>query len=200
MENVIGGIIDVISRCENVMPYVHLPLQSGSSNILKLMGRRYTKEEYLTLYKKIKETVPGVAITTDIIVGFPNETESDFQDTLDVVNECKYDSAFTFIFSPRIGTPAAKMEDKVTLKEKEDRLHKLNELVNKYSLEANKQYLNKNVDVLIEGVSEKDSNKVFGYTDTMKLVNVENAKDKIGEIISVKITDAKSFSLDGIAN
>ena len=193
-------MIETIAKNDNVMPYVHLPLQSGSSSILKLMGRRYTKEEYLTLYKKIKETVPGVAITTDIIVGFPNETESDFQDTLDVVNECKYDSAFTFIFSPRIGTPAAKMEDKVTLKEKEDRLHKLNELVNKYSLEANKQYLNKDVKVLIEGVSEKDPNKVFGYTDTMKLVNVENAKDKIGQIISVKITDAKSFSLDGIAN
>ncbi|MGN0966123.1 MAG: tRNA (N6-isopentenyl adenosine(37)-C2)-methylthiotransferase MiaB [Candidatus Coprovivens sp.] len=193
-------MIEVIAKNKNVMPYVHLPLQSGSSNILKLMGRRYTKEEYLALYKKIKETVPGVAITTDIIVGFPNETESDFQDTLDVVNECKYDSAFTFIFSPRIGTPAAKMEDKVTLKEKEERLHRLNELVNKYSLEANKQYLNKDVEVLIEGVSEKDPNKVFGYTETMKLVNVENAKDKIGQIISVKIADAKSFSLDGIAN
>lgn len=193
-------MIEVIAKNKNVMPYVHLPLQSGSSNILKLMGRRYTKEEYLTLHKKIKETVPRVAITTDIIVGFPNETESDFQDTLDVVNECKYDSAFTFIFSPRIGTPAAKMEDKVTLKEKEERLHRLNELVNKYSLEANKQYLNKDVEVLIEGVSEKDPNKVFGYTETMKLVNVENAKDKIGQIISVKITDAKSFSLDGIAN
>ena len=115
-----------------------------------------------------------------------NETESDFQDTLDVVNECKYDSAFTFIFSPRIGTPAAKMEDKVTLKEKEDRLHRLNELVNKYSLEANKQYLNKDVEVLIEGVSEKDPNKVFGYTETMKLVNVENAKDKISEIKNTK--------------
>ena len=193
-------MIEVIAKNDNVMPYVHLPLQSGSSNILKLMGRRYTKEEYLNLYKKIKETVPNVAITTDIIVGFPNETESDFQDTLDVVNYCKYDSAFTFIFSPRIGTPAAKMEDKVTLKEKEDRLHKLNELVNKYSLEANKQYLNKDVNVLIEGISEKDPNKVFGYTETMKLVNVENASDKVGQIISVKITDAKSFSLDGIAN
>ena len=192
-------MIEVIAKNDNVMPYIHLPLQSGSSRILKLMGRRYTKEEYLALYKKIKETVPNAAITTDIIVGFPNETEEDFQDTLDVVNECKYDSAFTFIFSPRIGTPAAKMEDKITLKEKEDRLHKLNDLVNKYSLEANKKYLNKEVLVLIEGISEKDPNKVFGYTETMKLVNVENAQDKIGQIIKVKITEAKSFSLDGIA-
>jgi tRNA-2-methylthio-N6-dimethylallyladenosine synthase len=193
-------MIEIIAKNDNVMPYVHLPLQAGSSRILKLMGRRYTKEEYLTLFKKIKETVPGVAITTDIIVGFPGETEEDFQDTLDIVNECKYDSAFTFIFSPRIGTPAAKMEDNTPLSEKEERLQRLNKVINNYSLEANKQYLNKDVKVLIEGISEKDPNKVFGYTETMKLVNVENASDKVGQIISVKITDAKSFSLDGIAN
>jgi tRNA-2-methylthio-N6-dimethylallyladenosine synthase len=192
-------MIEIIAKNDNVMPYVHLPLQAGSSRILKLMGRRYTKEEYLTLFKKIKETVPGVAITTDIIVGFPGETEEDFQDTLDIVNECKYDSAFTFIFSPRIGTPAAKMEDNTPLSEKEERLQRLNKVINNYSLEANKQYLDKDVKVLIEGISEKDPNKVFGYTETMKLVNVENASDKIGQIIDVHITDAKSFSLDGIA-
>ncbi len=190
-------MIDVIAKNDNIMPYIHLPLQSGSSRILKLMGRRYKKEEYLELYKKIREKVKGCSITTDIIVGFPNETDEDFQDTLDVVNECKFDSAFTFIFSPREGTPAAKMEDEIDLKTKEDRLHKLNEIINKYSLEANQKYLNKVVKVLIEGPSEKDSNKVFGYTDTMKLVNVENAKDKIGQIVDVLITDAKSFSLDG---
>ena len=191
-------MIDVIAKNDNIMPYIHLPLQSGSSRILKLMGRRYTKEEYLTLYKKIREKVKGCSITTDIIVGFPNESDEDFQDTLDVVNECKFDSAFTFIFSPREGTPAAKMKDTIDMKTKEDRLHKLNEIINKYSLEANQKYLNKVVKVLIEGPSEKDSNKVFGYTDTMKLVNVENAQDKIGEIVDVLITDAKSFSLDGI--
>jgi tRNA-2-methylthio-N6-dimethylallyladenosine synthase len=190
-------MIDVIANNDNVIPYIHLPLQSGSSRILKLMGRRYTKEEYLELYKKIREKVKDCSITTDIIVGFPNETEEQFQDTLDVVNVCKFDSAFTFIFSPREGTPAAQIDDKVDLKTKEDRLHRLNELINKYSLEANQRYLDKTVKVLIEGPSEKDPNKVFGYTETMKLVNVENAKDKIGEIVDVKITDAKSFSLDG---
>jgi tRNA-2-methylthio-N6-dimethylallyladenosine synthase len=112
------------------MPYIHLPLQSGSDKILKLMGRRYTKEEYLTLYKKLKEAMPNCSITTDIIVGFPGETESDFNDTLDVVKFCKYDSAFTFIFSPRIGTPAALMKDDVELEKKESRLYKLNELIN----------------------------------------------------------------------
>ncbi len=192
-------MINAIAERENIMPYIHLPLQSGSSRILKLMGRRYTKEEYIELYDKIKNTVPNCSITTDIIVGFPNETDSDFEETLEVVNHCKYDSAFTFIYSPREGTPAAKMDDKVDMKTKEDRLHKLNELINSYSNAANKTYLEKIVPVLIEGISEKDPNKVFGYTDTMKLVNVINAQDKIGKIINVKITDAKSFSLDGEA-
>jgi len=190
-------MIDAIASRDNIMPYIHLPLQSGSSRILKLMGRRYTKEEYLELFKKIRNKVKGCSITTDIIVGFPNETEEDFNETLSVVKECEFDSAFTFIYSPREGTPAAKMEDKITLEEKEQRLYKLNELVNNYSLKANKKYLGKTVPVLIEGINEKDNTKVFGYTDTMKLVNVEGCLDKIGKIIDVEITDAKSFSLDG---
>ena len=192
-------MIKVIAEKENIMPYIHLPLQSGSSRILKLMGRRYTKEEYIELYDKIRNTVPNCSITTDIIVGFPNESDEDFEETLNVVNHCKYDSAFTFIYSPREGTPAAKMPDAIDMKTKEERLYKLNELVNSYSNAANQAYLNKVVPVLIEGISEKDPNKVFGYTDTMKLVNVINAQDKIGQIIDVKITDAKSFSLDGKA-
>ena len=192
-------MIEAIAERKNIMPYIHLPLQSGSSRILKLMGRRYTKEEYIELYDKIRNTVPNCSITTDIIVGFPNETDEDFEETLNVVNHCKYDSAFTFIYSPREGTPAAKMDDKIDMKTKEERLYKLNEVINSYSNAANKEYLNKVVPVLIEGISEKDPNKVFGYTDTMKLVNVINAQDKIGEIIDVKITDAKSFSLDGEA-
>ena len=191
-------MIDVIANNDNVMNYVHLPLQSGSDRILKLMGRRYTKEEYLTLFNKIKEKVERVAITTDIIVGFPNETEDDYNETLDVVNKCKYDSAFTFIYSPREGTPAAKMEDKISLEEKEQRLYKLNDLINNYSLENNKKYLNKVVKVLVEGVNDKDSTKLYGYTETMKLVNFVGDKSLIGEIINVEITDAKSFSLDGI--
>ena len=192
-------MIKVIAEKDNIMPYIHLPLQSGSSRILKLMGRRYTKEEYIELYDKIRNTVPNCSITTDIIVGFPNESDEDYEETLNVVNHCKYDSAFTFIYSPREGTPAAKMPDAIDMKTKEERLYKLNELINSYSNAANQAYLNKVVPVLIEGISEKDQNKVFGYTDTMKLVNVINAQDKIGQIIDVKITDAKSFSLDGEA-
>lgn len=191
-------MITTIAKYPNIMPYIHLPLQSGSSRILKLMGRRYTKEEYLELFDKMKKKIPGVAISTDIIVGFPGESESDFEETLEVVKHCKYDGTYTFIFSPRVGTPAASMPDDTPLKEKEDRLHRLNELVNSYSLENNQKLLNKIVPVLIQGISEKGSNKVYGYTDTMKLVNVVGSKDLIGKIVNVTITDAKSFSLDGI--
>ena len=190
-------MIATIAKYENIMPYIHLPLQSGSDRILKLMGRRYTQKEYLELFHKIKAQIPNVAVTTDIIVGFPNETEEDFNETLKVVNECQFDGAFTFIYSPREGTPAAKMVDTISLAEKEQRLAKLNEIVNKYSRLNNEKYLNKKVPVLIEGINKKDPNKVFGYTDTMKLVNVKGSKDLIGQIVDVTITDAKSFSLDG---
>ena len=191
-------MIKVISQRDNIMPYIHLPLQSGSSRILKLMGRRYTKDEYLTLFNKIRESVKGASITTDIIVGFPGETREDFEETLDVVNKCKFDGAFTFIFSPREGTPAASMKDDITLEEKEKRLQELNTLINKYSKESNEKLLNKTVRVLVTGVSEKDDSKVCGYTENMKLVNVEAPKSVINKIINVKITEAKSFSLDGV--
>ena len=191
------NMIDVIAKNDNIMPYIHLPLQSGSDRILKLMGRRYTKEEYITLFNKIKDRVKGCSITTDIIVGFPNETEEDFKETLDVVNTCKYDSAFTFIYSPREGTPAAKMDDKVSLEEKEKRLYELNDLINNYSLMHNKEYVGKVKEVLVEGVNDKDVSKVYGYTDTMKLVNFVGGKELIGTLVNVLITDAKSFSLDG---
>ena len=191
-------MIEVISKYNNIMPYIHLPLQSGSDRILKLMGRRYTQSEYLKLFDKIKEKIKNVAITTDIIVGFPNETKEDFLETLKVVNYCKYDSAFTFIYSPRVGTPASLMEDKISLAEKEERLQELNKIVNKYSLENNKKLLNTIQKVLLIGISEKDENKLYGYTESMKLVNVLCDKKLLGTIKNVKITDAKSFSLDGI--
>lgn len=195
--NFTDEMIEIIGKYKNIMPYIHLPLQSGSNNILKKMNRRYTKEEYIELFNKMKERIPGVAITTDIIVGFPNETREDFEETLDVVRTCEYDGAYTFIFSPREGTPAAKMSDTITLKEKEDRLHELNELVNYYSNKNNKKLLGKTVEVLVIGESEKDKNKVYGYTDTMKLVNIDGPKSIIGNIVKVEITDTKSFSLDG---
>ena len=189
-------MINVIAKYDNIMPYIHLPLQSGSSRILKKMGRRYTKEEYRELFYKIKELIPNSSITTDIIVGFPGETKEDFQDTLDLVNELKYDLAYTFIYSPREGTPASIMPDNISLDEKKERLSTLNELINKYALENNQKYLGKVVDVLIEGASDKE-NKLMGYTDTMKLVNIDASEEYIGRIVKVKITDVKTWSMDG---
>ncbi len=190
-------MIDVIAKYENIMPYFHLPVQAGSNRILKLMGRRYTKESYLELFNKIKERIPNASITTDIIVGFPTETKEEFDETLDIVNTCKYDGAFTFIYSPRENTPAASMEDNISLEEKEERLQILNKLVNKYYKENNEKLLGKVVPVLIEGPSDKNSNLYSGYTDTMKLVNVECDPSNVGTIINVEITEAKTWSLDG---
>ena len=189
-------MIDIIAKYDNIMPYIHLPLQSGSDRILKLMGRRYTKEKYLELFNKLKSKIPNCSITTDIIVAFPGETEEDFKDTLDVVNKCKFDSAFTFIYSPRIGTPAAIMENNLTEEDKNNRLYKLNEIVNKYANMANQKYLDKIVPVLLEDYSEKEG-KLMGYTDTMKLVNVKCDESYLGKIVNVKITDVKTWSMDG---
>ena len=189
-------MIDVIASHKNIMPYIHLPLQSGSNKILKLMGRRYTKESYLELFDKMKERIPNVSISTDIIVGFPGEAEEDFNETLDVVNYCKYDNAFTFIYSPRENTPAAKLKDDVSLEEKESRLYKLNDTVNKYFLENNKKLEGTVVDVLVEGLSEKKKDNYFGYTNNNKLINF-TGKAKVGEIVKVEVTSAKTWSLDG---
>ena len=189
-------MIDVISQFDNIMPYIHLPIQSGSDRILKLMGRRYTKEEYITLFNKIKEMIPNVSISTDIIVGFPGETEADFNETMEVVKKLKYDLAYTFIYSPREGTPASRMEDLTPMEVKKNRLAELNALINHYALENNKKYLGKEVMVLLEGHSDKE-NKLMGYTDTMKLVNVKASDEYIGQIVPVKITDVKTWSMEG---
>lgn len=190
-------MVEVIAKYPNIMPHVHLPVQSGSSKVLKLMGRRYTRESYLELFDKIKNTVPGVAISTDIIVGFPGETEEDFLETLSLVEYCKYDNAFTFIFSTRKGTPAEKLKDDTPLKEKEDRLQRLNEVVNKYFLENNKKLEGETLKVLVEGISSKKG-MYYGYSETNKLINFSSDKDlEIGSIVPVKITASKTWSLDG---
>jgi tRNA-2-methylthio-N6-dimethylallyladenosine synthase len=190
-------MIEVIGKYPNIMPSVHLPVQSGSNRILKLMGRRYSRESYLELFKKIKDTVPGVSISTDIIVGFPGESEEDFEDTMSLVEECKYDNAFTFIFSKREGTPACKLEDNVSIEEKEERLQRLNSVVNKYFLENNKKLEGTILKVLVEGVSEK-KNMYYGYSETNKLINFVSDKElNAGDIVDVKIVDAKTWSLDG---
>ena len=161
-----------------------------------MMRRRYTKESYIELFNKIKKKIPNVAISTDIIVGFPGETEEDFKETLDVVNTLKYDLAYTFIFSKREGTPASLMKDDTSIDEKKERLARLNEKVNEYANMNNMKYKDKIVDVLIEDYSEKEG-YLMGYTDTMKLVNVKASDEYLGKIVKVKITDVKTWSLDG---
>ena len=189
-------MIDIIAKYPNIMPSIHLPVQSGNTDILKLMGRRYTKEEYLTLFTKLKDKIKNVSISTDIIVGFPNETEEQFEDTIDLVNKCKFDLAYTFIFSKRVGTPAEKMKDEITLEEKEQRLYKLNDLINKYALENNKKLENKIVKVLVKAPSDKEG-YLMGYTNTNKLVNLKGPETIIGQIVDVKINEAKTWSLNG---
>ncbi|WP_278567820.1 tRNA (N6-isopentenyl adenosine(37)-C2)-methylthiotransferase MiaB [Amedibacillus dolichus] len=190
-------MIDVIARYDNIMPFIHLPVQSGDSEILKIMGRRYTREQYLTLFHKIKERMPNCAISTDIIVGFPNESEEQFENTLSLVDECQFDNAFTFIYSPREGTPAARMADNVSLEIKQHRLARLNERWNQYAKLKNDAYLGKTVRVLVDGASKKNDQIMSGYTETNKLVNFVAKDAKAGDIVTVKITGCKTFSLDG---
>ncbi|MFR1852761.1 MAG: tRNA (N6-isopentenyl adenosine(37)-C2)-methylthiotransferase MiaB [Beduini sp.] len=190
-------MIDIIAKYDNIMPFIHLPVQSGSDEILKLMGRRYTSTSYKELFDKIITKIPNASISTDIIVGFPNETDEQFEETLKMVEYCKYDNAYTFIYSPRAGTPAAKMVDNIEKSIKEERLQRLNQLVNHYSLEKNKKYEGKIVKVLIEGHSKKDHEILMGYTDTQKLVNVKGDASNIGKIVNVLIEEAKTWSLNG---
>lgn len=192
-------MIDVIAKYDNVMPFVHLPLQSGDSEILRMMGRRYTRESYMELFYKIKERIPNVSVSTDIIVGFPNETDEQFENTIKVMEECKFDNAFTFIFSARPGTPAARMKDSIDMETKSKRLARLNKVWNAYALEKNKAYESRIVEVLVDGTSKKDDHVYSGYTDTNKLVNFTGKDIKPGQFVKVRIKTGKTFSLDGEA-
>lgn len=192
-DDVIGAIIE----CNKVCEQIHLPVQSGSTNILNKMNRHYTSEQYLNLVKKIKKAIPNVGLTTDIIVGFPGETEDDFNETLNLVKEVCYDSAFTFLYSRRGGTPADTMENQISEEIKHTRFNRLIDAVNSCSEKINKTYLNSIVEVLVEGLSKNDESKLMGRTRTGKLVNFTGNKDSIGKLVNVKITKITTFSLSG---
>ena len=189
-------MIEAIKEYDNIIPHIHLPVQSGNDAILKIMGRNYTREQYLTLFNKLKR-IPNVSITTDIIVGYPNETYEQFGDTLSLYEYCQFDSAFTFIYSPREGTPASNMQDDVSIEEKQKRLTELNKLVDKYMVKTNEDQIGKTLQVLIEGVSKKDNTYVSGYSQNNKLVIVKGDESMVGKIYDVKITGARRTSLDG---
>ena len=190
-------MIEAIKNNKNIMPYIHLPIQSGSTAILRKMNRRYTREEYLELFDKLKRELPNFAFTTDIIVGFPNESDEDFEDTMSAVKHCEYDNAFTFIYSKRDGTPAANFEDKIDRKTKEERLQRLNELVAYYANKNNQKFKDQIVEVLVDGSSKRNSEVYSGYTPENKLVNFKGNNIKVGDIVKVKITEVMSFSLNG---
>lgn len=192
-------MIKAIKDNPNVMPYIHLPLQSGNDEILKRMNRRYTSKEYLDLFDKLKNELPDCAFTTDIIVGFPNESSQAFEDTLKVVNHCQFDNAFTFIYSKREGTPAAMMNDEIDMKTKEERLQRLNELVAYYANKNNQKYKDQILDVLVDGPSKRNSNVYSGYSAENKLVNFVGNDIKTGQFVKVKINEVMSFSLNGVA-
>lgn len=191
------AMIDIIAQYDNIMPFIHLPVQSGDDEILKIMGRKYTREQYLTLFHKIEAAIPNCAFSTDIIVGFPNETNEQFERTLSLVEECKFDNAFTFIYSPREGTPAARMHDNIELSEKQERLQRLNTVWNYHARNKNLAYVGQIVEVLVDGASKKNSEVYSGYTRTNKLVNFTGKDIQCGDVVQVRITDAKTFSLDG---
>lgn len=191
-------LIDVLAKGGNLLDHIHLPVQSGSSEVLKKMNRKYTRESYLELVDKIRTAMPHATLTTDIIVGFPNETEEQFEETLSLVEEVGFEAAYTFIYSPREGTPAARKKDDVPEDVKKQRLYRLNELVNKQSAESMKTYQDKTVKVLVEGESKKDPDVLAGYTERNKLVNFKGPRAAIGSIVDVKITEAKTWSLDGV--
>ena len=190
-------IIDVIAAYDNIMPFIHLPVQSGSNTVLKKMNRKYTKEKYLEVVEKIYQRIPNVSLTTDIIVGFPTETEEDFEETLDLVRKARFEGAYTFIYSPRKGTPAASYENHITEEEAKSRLHRLNELVNEGYKRGNQRFEHKWVKVLVEGPSKTNPDVLSGYTENNKLVNFKGDPSLVGEIVDVYIEKAKTWSLDG---
>lgn len=190
-------LIEVLAKGGNLLDHIHLPVQSGSSEILKLMARKYDREKYMTLVKKIKEAIPTASLTTDIIVGFPNETNEQFEETLSMYREVEFDSAYTFIYSPREGTPAAKMQDNVPMEVKKARLQKLNDLVKEISAKKMMEYEGQVVEVLVEGESKNNPEVLAGYTTKSKLVNFKGPKSAVGQIVKVKINKAKTWSLDG---
>ena len=190
-------VIEAIRDCEKICNFIHLPIQSGSSNILKTMNRKYTKESYLELVNKMREKIPGVKFSTDIIVGFPGETEENFEDTLDVVRKVNFEQVFMFIYSRRVGTPADKMENQIPEEIKHKRFDRLKALYEEIIAENNKEYIGTVQDILVEGYSKTNDSFLTGRTDSNKVVIFEGDSDLIGKIAKVKIISEHMWYLRG---
>ena len=197
-KDISDDVIYAMRDCDKVCEFLHLPCQSGSSSLLKKMNRHYTKEDYLKIIEKAKREVPNLALSTDIMIGFPGETEEDIDDTIEVCEKARYDSAFTFIYSKRRGTPAAKMENQIPEELKHERFDRVLEVVNRISNEINQEYMGKTVEVLVEGSSKKVDNILTGKTRQNKTVNFTGGDSSlVGKLVDVLITDPRSFSLNG---
>ena len=190
-------MLDVIAKYPNIMKCIHLPVQSGSTEVLRQMGRRYTREQYLQLVEEVRKRIPDCAITTDIIVGFPNETQEQFEDTLSLCEQVKYDAAFTFIYSPRAGTPAAKMVDNVSDEVKHERFDRLLKVIEKGVMYHSAKMVGNTYDVLVDGPSKKDKSMLSGYTEKGKLINFKGPDSLSGQIVKVKIIEDHAFSMIG---
>ncbi|WP_455714521.1 tRNA (N6-isopentenyl adenosine(37)-C2)-methylthiotransferase MiaB [Anaerosporobacter sp.] len=186
-------LIEVMKNSKKICNHLHLPVQAGSSRILKIMNRHYTKEQYLDLVDRIKTAMPGISLTTDIIVGFPGETEEDFEETLDVVRKVKYDSAYTFIYSKRTGTPAANMEEQVDEAVVKERFNRLLKEVQTISSELTKQHVNTVQSALVEQINEQDSSLVTGRLSNSLLVHFKGGEELIGKIVDVRLDECKGF-------
>lgn len=190
--------IKAMAKCPSVMPQLHLPVQSGDDEVLRRMNRKYTHDHYMGLIHKLKSAIPGISITTDIIVGFPGETEEQFQNTLKLVDEVEYEGAYTFIYSPREGTPAAMFEDQIPEDIAKDRLYRLNEKVNAYYLKGNERFVGTIQEVLVDGESKNGEGMMCGYTKNLKLCHFKSDdKSLVGKLVNVKITEAKSWFVIG---
>lgn len=190
-------LIDLFRTCPKLCKNIHLPVQAGSNDVLRRMNRHYTRESYLEKVRKLREAAPDITISTDIIVGFPGETEEDFEDTLSLVREVRYDSAFTFLYSKRRGTPAESYEDQIPEDVMHERFDRLVDAIDTISAEKNKEYEGRVETVLVEGPSKRNSLTMAGRTDGFKLVNFAADKDMTGEFVKVRITKGKTFSLEG---
>ena len=196
-KDVSPALIETIAQCSKVTKQLHLPVQSGSSRILQQMNRRYTRESYLALVERVRKAVPGIVLTTDVIVGFPGETEEDFQKTMDLLRQVRFDAAFTFVYSKRQGTRAAAMENQVEEAIKQRRIVELVALQGQITYEKNQDWVGRQEIVLIEDVSKRTPDEVCGRTDGGKMVNLPGRKDWIGQFVPVLITEGKKTTLHG---
>lgn len=196
-KSVTDDFIKAMKECDKVCNQLHLPIQSGSTKVLKEMNRKYTREKYLEIIRKLKKEIPDIAISSDFIVGFPGESEEDFQETLDLVKEVRFDSAFTYLYSIRPGTPAGKREDQIDEKLKHQRFDRLLDILYPIFEEINISHIGKTVDIIVDNVSKNDDSYMTGRTNSNKIVHFKGGEELLGKLVNIKIEKAKTWYMEG---